>query len=891
MDNKTRKIYEKLREQEERNSRLIAEINRLDDRLDEKRTEEEKARRELEHVQNEFRAIRNGFLFRMLRSGKKQLKNIKKYGIGRRYVRQMRPTQKKNQAQKQIKRLKYKLELGFTEKALSELKYAFRTSDNTYVEQYAAWEIAQWYINQGSREDARQSLEYIDVATAKVKDSDFLRRAAILKAEAYATLQAYEKGMHTLQPFLEKDTHPDIYLAAANLSTSNEARLDWINKALSATHMAPVHLKSDKSLIPYDCLACDLSQAPQGENAPTVTVIVPVYNGASVIGTALESLLHQTWQALEIIVVDDGSTDDTVQVVNRFMAVDDRIRLLHTPENSGPYIARNIALEQATGEFVTVHDADDWSHPGKIHEQATHLDSHPDVMANTTRQARMTEDLMFFRRGQAGQYIFPNMSSLMFRRQPVMDTLGYWDAVRFGADGELKRRMKHAFGTDCIVDLETGPYSFTRQSSGSLTGKKAFGYHGFFVGARKEYADSHQSYHEQAESLYYPHPMRERPFPVPEPMWPVREEKEDGRRHFDVIIASEFRLSGGTNMSNIEEMKAQKKMGLKTGLIQMNRYDFTSRKRINPAVRDQIDGDDVQMLVYGEKVSCDVLIVRHPPVLQEWQTYLPDIDAKNVRVIINQAPMRDYGENSYKLYDLKRCAEHITQYTGKSGKWYPIGPSIREAILEHHRKDLQTIKLASDDWVNIINVEEWRRPTRPKHDTIWVGRHSRDQYVKWPSNRHMLLTIYPDVEPYEIHVLGGASAPTKIMGERPENWIVHEFGDMEPRDFLRQLDVFVYYTHPDWVEAFGRVIFEAMAVGVPVIIPPTYKPLFGDAALYAEPEDVQKTIEHLMQHDDVYDAYVKKAWTYVENHFGYTKHATRLMDGIISDLHVTDKEV
>src|SRR5699024_11437092 len=88
------------------------------------------------------------------------------------------------------------------------------------------------------------------------------------------------------------------------------------------------------------------------------------------------------------------------------------------------------ALEQATGEFVTVHDADDWSHPGKIHEQATHLDSHPDVMANTTRQARMTEDLMFFRRGQAGQYIFPNMSSLMFRRQPVMDTLGYWDAVR-----------------------------------------------------------------------------------------------------------------------------------------------------------------------------------------------------------------------------------------------------------------------------------------------------------------------------------------------------------------------------------------------------------------------------------------------------------------------------
>src|SRR5699024_10673739 len=104
-------------------------------------------------------------------------------------------------------------------------------------------------------------------------------------------------------------------------------------------------------------------------------------------------------------------------------------------------------------------------------------------------------------------------------------------------------------------------------------------------------------------------------------------------------------------MSNIEEMKAQKKMGLKKGLIQMKRYDFTTGKRINPAVRDQIDGDDVQMLVYGEKVSSDVLIVRHPPVLQEWQTYLPDIDAKNVRVIINHAPMRANRDTRYQLYE------------------------------------------------------------------------------------------------------------------------------------------------------------------------------------------------------------------------------------------------
>src|SRR5699024_3345674 len=146
-----------------------------------------------------------------------------------------------------------------------------------------------------------------------------------------------------------------------------------------------------------------------------------------------------------------------------------------------PYIARNIALEKATGEFVTVNDADDWSHPYKICHQVTHLIEHADVIANTTEQVRMTEDLTFYRRGLAGMYIFSNMSSLMFRRVKVMKALCYLDADRFGSDGEFKRRLIRFFGKDAVVDLQTGPYSFTRQSSDSLTGKKAFGYYGFFV--------------------------------------------------------------------------------------------------------------------------------------------------------------------------------------------------------------------------------------------------------------------------------------------------------------------------------------------------------------------------------------------------------------------------
>src|SRR5699024_3143580 len=109
-------------------------------------------------------------------------------------------------------------------------------------------------------------------------------------------------------------------------------------------------------------------------------------------------------------------------------------------------------------EFVTVNDADDWSHVEKLEIQVKYLINHPSIIANTSEHARLTEgDLKLYRRGTPGRYIFPNMSSFMFRRQEVLDELGYWDSVRFAADGEFKRRLIRVFGTQAIVDVKTGP--------------------------------------------------------------------------------------------------------------------------------------------------------------------------------------------------------------------------------------------------------------------------------------------------------------------------------------------------------------------------------------------------------------------------------------------------
>ncbi|MED3646440.1 glycosyltransferase [Halalkalibacterium halodurans] len=821
------------------------------------------------------------FLYKALKTSQKQfLSSLLTEKQKQAIKRVIKPGKKQTQLRK-IERLKYRLyNLGFTNRALEDLQLICRESGEPYLKRLAAWELALWHANQYTTEDAKACLRYLDIATTGVKDRDDLRAVAIVKAECYDLLGEREQGKELVQQMIETEPHPDLYLAAANLETTVAQRMKWINKVFAHYGTEPLELTEqadEKS--PYDALGVNgIDESSENDEQPKVTVIIPAFNAESVIQTSIESMQKQTWTNLEIFVVDDCSTDETASIVHQYAEQDHRVHYLKTETNSGAYVARNIALQHATGDFVTINDADDWSHSRKIEIQVRHLLKHPNIIGNFSQQARATNDLKFYRRGKPGLYIFANMSSFMFRRKPAMDKLGYWDCVRFAGDSEFVKRIKLAFGEKAVVELPTAPLSFQRQSGESLTSHSAFGFPGYFMGARREYAEAHDHFHRTSqEGLRYSFPQKERPFPVPEPMLPNRQPKSAGQRHFDVILASEFRLLGGTNMSNVEEIKAQREMGLRTGLIQLSRYDLNSVEAINPNVRELIDGDQVQMIVYGEQVSCDVLIVRHPPILQEWQRYVPNVEAKSVHVIVNQPPQRDYGDNGSVLYELPRCIDHLQAYFGNRGIWYPIGPNVREALSKHHHEDLQAIPFSDQDWVNIINVKEWKRVTRREKDgKIKIGRHSRDQYVKWPKDRATMLQIYPDKEPFEVHILGGAKSPTKVLGSLPSNWHVREFGEVHPREFLAELDVFVYFTHPDWVEAFGRVVFEAMAAGVPVIVPHEYEKLFGEAAIYAEINEVQEKVMELMADDEYYQNQVEKALIYVENQFGYSQHAARL---------------
>ena len=129
-------------------------------------------------------------------------------------------------------------------------------------------------------------------------------------------------------------------------------------------------------------------------NKPLISVIVPVYNVEKYVGRCLTSITNQSYTNLEIIVVNDGSTDNSLSVCEAYAAKDNRIKLI-TQENRGLSGARNTGLRHYTGEYVTFVDSDDWIHRSMIeflYDVLMRLDSEMSLCASLRVSEEMIPD-------------------------------------------------------------------------------------------------------------------------------------------------------------------------------------------------------------------------------------------------------------------------------------------------------------------------------------------------------------------------------------------------------------------------------------------------------------------------------------------------------------------
>ena len=110
---------------------------------------------------------------------------------------------------------------------------------------------------------------------------------------------------------------------------------------------------------------------------PKISVLVPCYNAAKHVREAIDSILGQTFADFELILVDDGSTDEPSEIIQSY--TDSRIQLVALPKNQGIATARNTAIQEARGEYLAFLDADDVSRPDRLKIQSDYLDSHSGI--------------------------------------------------------------------------------------------------------------------------------------------------------------------------------------------------------------------------------------------------------------------------------------------------------------------------------------------------------------------------------------------------------------------------------------------------------------------------------------------------------------------------------
>lgn len=112
---------------------------------------------------------------------------------------------------------------------------------------------------------------------------------------------------------------------------------------------------------------------------PRVSVAMSVYNDEKFLAKSIESILSQTYTDFEFIICDDGSTDKSLEIIKKYMAMDDRIILIKNEKNLGLAPSLNKCIEKARGEYIARMDADDIAVKDRFYKQVKYLDEHPNI--------------------------------------------------------------------------------------------------------------------------------------------------------------------------------------------------------------------------------------------------------------------------------------------------------------------------------------------------------------------------------------------------------------------------------------------------------------------------------------------------------------------------------
>jgi glycosyltransferase involved in cell wall biosynthesis len=215
--------------------------------------------------------------------------------------------------------------------------------------------------------------------------------------------------------------------------------------------------------------------------APRVSVLMTMFNARAYLQPAIESLLAQSYPDFELIILDDGSTDDSVTVAEGF--ADARIRLVRNAANRGQNACLNQGLALTRGEFVARQDADDLSHPDRLKKQMRFLEDHPEIALLGANGEEIDGNGRFLGRTDLprdtpsirwGNLFFNSFlhSAVIFRAKVIKEEFGGYDETFWCQDYALWSRVarKHASANlaEPLISLRVHPESMMRSQPSIL---------------------------------------------------------------------------------------------------------------------------------------------------------------------------------------------------------------------------------------------------------------------------------------------------------------------------------------------------------------------------------------------------------------------------------------
>ncbi len=344
---------------------------------------------------------------------------------------------------------------------------------------------------------------------------------------------------------------------------------------------------------------------------------------------------------------------------------------------------------------------------------------------------------------------------------------------------------------------------------------------------------------------------------------------------YDILWVGDLRFPGGTGTAIAEEIAASAAAGYRCGLVPVRSSILGFPHPINPRIQTLVDRGQADLLDPRRRVSCRLCCLYHPQSFTHFPLDPPRIEA-GVKLLITTHPPREGDGRA--VYDAAAIDRHVQELLDGDVLWAPVGPAVRRQLLER-----STPPLLDHDWHGVIDPAAWRidRPDAGDGSDAGlgqpvIGRHSRPDPAKWPDTRADVLAVYPDCADVGVRVLGDGPFLRQLVDPMPANWQVYAFNQIAPRDFLKQIGVFVYFHHSRWVEAFGYAILEALAARLPVILPRHFEALFEGAAIYAGPEEVRDRIDDLYARPSLRAEQRARADEVVERRFSHRTQAERV---------------